>query len=368
MRVKILVNRLREIRELKGLTPRQLSERAGMHKNNIYKIESKVEVATVNEKSLRSICAVLDCMPDYLKGSNVTSTINQTGCTPIDEDDINRDALIDIIRQMPDSKAVLLLEVAKVVNECPSINLRSLETLVLEFLSMAITVLQTPRCVNDDIKSRETIGYRVKNLRRIKQLTQKNIAEGADISTKTVSNIEKNKSYNVSEKTLMGLCTALNCTEEYLRGWSYEPNDSQRDEYGSVWLICDMLTTLIFISEVQRMLVCCTHDSISYKNISMCNIILNMLAKAVGINTKLCSSITLEYIEACGAISFSSTYATNENVTKYAMGVNAKMVLSDLIRELPLTEIIALYNDLKDCIDNANYNKYNPDIMNGYQS
>lgn len=68
MRVKILVNRLREIRELKGLTPQQLSERAGMHKNNIYKIESKVEVATVNEKSLRSICAVLDCMPDYLKG------------------------------------------------------------------------------------------------------------------------------------------------------------------------------------------------------------------------------------------------------------------------------------------------------------
>lgn len=68
------------------------------------------------------------------------------------------------------------------------------------------------------IDSNEIIGYRISTYRKLKGLTQADLAEKIDLSTTEISNLERGKN-NLSYNTLVSLCKELDtCPCQLLSG------------------------------------------------------------------------------------------------------------------------------------------------------
>jgi transcriptional regulator with XRE-family HTH domain len=71
-----------------------------------------------------------------------------------------------------------------------------------------------------------TIGKKVHRLRRIRKLSQQELADRAGVSQTIISKLETDHHDNVTSDVLKGLATALGCTTDYLVGM-HEDDESE---------------------------------------------------------------------------------------------------------------------------------------------
>ena len=71
--------------------------------------------------------------------------------------------------------------------------------------------------------SRETVAARIRGLRAERSMSQTDLATAANVSIDAISHYEKGD-YAPNADKIPALCTALDCSPNYLLGWTEERN------------------------------------------------------------------------------------------------------------------------------------------------
>ena len=77
-----------------------------------------------------------------------------------------------------------------------------------------------------------TLGERLRHIRKVAGLTQKQLEEVSGVPQNTISRVEIGAVQEISTKTLVGLAKALNVSADYLLGLKAEPDSIEESADG----------------------------------------------------------------------------------------------------------------------------------------